>query len=404
MNMTITRLTAALLSSCIAVPAIADEVEVLHWLTGAAESEAIQVLVDGVEARGTTWVDLATPGGGSDARALFASRIAGGDPVGALFMSIGPEAIELGEQGVGRDVQDFAAENGLIADVPGFALDIARGDDGALYALPVALETQNFMWYSIPAFAAAGLEPVTSWQGLIDAAPALREAGIIPLAVGAQGWQIDLLFMAVVASVAGTDGYLALYSGAEGANGDALLESFQIMRALSEMDDDGAPNRSWNDTLNLVAQDRAAMQVMGSWAGASLAEMGETYGTEWGCALAGDGGAIVGATGFAFPILSDNQQGQDDFILTMMDPEVQTAFSVLKGSIPARTGASTEGLSDCAVIAAESVAAGEGMPNTSAMLDPDARGQLRDMLDNFWANSSVSNEDAAEMFTSIIGG
>ncbi|WP_226781697.1 ABC transporter substrate-binding protein [Oceaniglobus trochenteri] len=406
MKIAVTRLTAALLGSAIAVPALAEEVEVVHWLTAGAESAAIQVLVDGVEARGTTWIDLATPGGGSDARALFSSRLAGGDPVGALFMSIGPEAIELGEQGVVRDVEGFAQENDLIASVPDFALDIARGSDGELFALPVALETQNFMWYSLPAFEAAGIEPATTWQGLIDAAPALKEAGIIPLAMGAQGWQIDILFTAVIASVAGPEKYLAIYRDrdADAAASDDVLEAFRIMRALSELQDEGSSNRAWNDTLNLVAQDKAAVQVMGSWAGAELASMGETYGTDWGCALAGGGGAIVGSTGFAFPVLSENEGGQNDFILTLMDPAVQTAFSVQKGSIPARTDASTEGLSECAVVAAESVAAGNGMPNVSAVLNPDSRGQINDMMANFWSNPSMSPEDAAKTFASLIGG
>lgn len=406
MPLKFTRMTAALLGTAIAAPAFAEEVEVIHWLTAGAESAAIQVLVDGVEARGTTWVDLATPGGGNDAAALFSSRLAGGDPVGAFFMSIGPQAIELGDQGVLRDVDAFADENDISANVPDFVLDLGRAEDGALYALPVALETQNFMWYSIPAFEAAGLEPVTTWQGLIDAAPALEEAGIIPLAMGAQGWQIDILFNSIIGSTVSAEDYTAIYRerDAEAARSEGVLEAFRIMRALSALQDGGAPNRAWNDTLNLVAQDQAAMQVMGSWAGAELASMGETYGTDWGCALAGGGGAIVGGTGFSFPTLGENQTGQDDFILTLMDPAMQTAFSVQKGSIPARTDASTEGLSECAVISADSVAAGNGLPNVSAVMNADTRGQINDMMANFWANPSMTPEDGAEQFAQIVDG
>ena len=206
---------AALMASCaVAAPAAAQEVEVVHWLTAGAESEAIQTLVEGVEARGATWVDLATPGGGGDAQALFSSRIAGGESVGAMFMSIGPEAIELGEQGAMRDVAAMAAEADLISQVPDFVLDLGRTEGGEIYALPVGLETQNFMWTSPPAFEKAGMEPVTGWQELIDAAPALEEAGVIPIAVGEQGWQLRILMTSVLASVAGPEGYLAILARA----------------------------------------------------------------------------------------------------------------------------------------------------------------------------------------------
>ncbi|ROT98517.1 ABC transporter substrate-binding protein [Histidinibacterium lentulum] len=389
-----------------ALPAVtaAEEVEVIHWLVTGGESAAIQHVADKVEDLGTTWVELVPPDGGAGARALFTSRIGGGDPPGALFASVGKEAIDLGEQGILRDIRPFVEAEGLIDSVPAFALEIASLESGELYAVPLAFETQNFMWYSIPAFEAAGVEPPTGWGEFLAAAPALQEAGIIPIAVGAQPWQLNILHFSILTAEFGQDGFNALYRDQDPAmaESDAIVESFRILRELSVLADQGNSNRSWNDTLSLVAEGRAGLQVMGSWAGGELAAMGETYGTDWGCAMAGGDTWIVGTTGFMIPDLGQESTGQDDFVRALLDPATQTAFSIDKGSIPSRTDASTEGLSECSLKVAEGMAEGRGLPNPNALLSGDAAGQIGDLLMNFWADTSVTPESAAAQFADII--
>ena len=76
----------------------APTIDVIHWLTAGAESQAVQVLAEAVEARGGIWIDSAAPGGGGVARASLMSRMAGGDPPGAAFLALGPEAIDLGQR------------------------------------------------------------------------------------------------------------------------------------------------------------------------------------------------------------------------------------------------------------------------------------------------------------------
>ncbi len=391
-------------SVALAAPLAADEVEVIHWLSSGAESAAIQTVAEGVEARGSTWVEIVPPDHAAGARALFTSRIGGGNPPGGMFLSIGKEAVDLGDQGVLRDISDFVTAEGLVATVPQFALDIASGADGALYAVPVAFETQNFMWFSPPAFAAAGLAPPASWTEFVEQAPKLKEAGLIPIAVGAQGWQLNILHFSILTSLLGQERFQAFYAGKDAAAGEspAIVQSFEILRALSENADPGNTNRAWTDTLNLVADGKAAIFVMGSWAGGELAAMGKTYGTDWGCAIAGGETWIAGATGFMFPDLGRESKGQDDFIRALLDPAVQTAFSVHKGSIPSRTDASAVELSECSQMVASGIAAGQGVPNPNALLSADAVGQISDLLMNFWSDPAITPEDAAGRFSRIV--
>lgn len=384
----------------------APTVDVIHWLTAGAESAAVQVLADAVEARGGVWVDSAAPGGGADARASLMSRMAGGDPPGASFLALGPEAIELGEGGALRDLREVAAANGLdtLAQV---MVDISTAEDGALYALPIGLETQNLMFTSPAAFEAAGVAPPATWDEFLASAPALQEAGIIPIAVGAQGWQLGILLSSVIVGTGGADTYRAaiMDHDAAAAGGPEMVEAFRIMRELSALADAGSANRAWNDTLNLVAEGRAAMQVMGSWAGAELDNMGLEQGTAWDCALTpGSEAVVVEGAGFMFPAPTSDamQQGQDIFIEVLMDPAVQAEFAAIKGAVPPSAAADVSGLSSCTRIVADALDGPGGVATISASVSADGWGQIQDMLSNFWADPSMTPEAAAEQFAAII--
>ncbi|NDV01325.1 ABC transporter substrate-binding protein [Pseudoroseicyclus tamaricis] len=409
MNKLYTASAAALIAG--AAPALAQDeptIDVIHWLTAGAESAAVQILSDEVEARGGTWVDSAAPGGGADASAMLLTRIGGGDPPGASFLALGPDAQELGSQGALRDVREVAEANGLdqMAQV---MVDISTAPGGELYALPIGLETQNLMYYNPTVFEEAGVEVPETWDAFLEAAPAIEEAGFIPIAVGAEGWQLGILLSSVIVGTGGADLYRSVIMDhdAEAAGGEGMVEAFTVMRALADASDPGSANRAWNDTLNLVAEGRAAMQVMGSWAGAELENMGLEYGTEWDCSLTpGSEAVVVEGAGFMFPLVDDPDAiaGQDLFIEVMMDPQVQADFAAVKGAVPPSGAADVSELSTCTQLAAEVLTeeGGGGLATISASNSSDAWGQMQDMLASFWSDPSMTPEAAAEQFASII--
>ena len=55
-----------------------------------------------------------------------------------------------------------------------------------------------------------GLQPPKTWDEFFVQAPKLQAAGYIPLAFGANAQQEGWLFMALLAGIAGNDGYLAM--------------------------------------------------------------------------------------------------------------------------------------------------------------------------------------------------
>ena len=391
-----------------AVAQDAPQLDVVHWLTAGAEQEAIQVLADAVEARGAVWVDSAAPGGGADARAILMSRIAGGDAPGASFLALGPEAIELAEGGALRDVREVAAAHGLEYVAP-VMVEISSTPDGGLYALPIGLETQNLMFYSPAAFAKAGVDVPKTWAEVISDGPTLKQAGIIPVAVGAQGWQLGILFTSVIVGTGGPDLYHRVFveKDAGAAKGPEMIAAFETMRGLAGLADEGAANRAWNDTLNLVASGEAAFQIMGSWAGAELENMHLEQGKAWDCALApANKAVVVEGAGFLFPAPSSDSvsAAQDIFVEVLLDPKVQTEFGRIKGAVPPSSNADTSQLSSCTRIVADILGGddGAGLPTISATVSSDAWGQIQDMLANYWANSAMDASAAAEQLAAII--
>lgn len=244
---------------------------------------------------------------------------------------------------------------------------------------------------------------------MLDAVPALEAAGIIPVAVGAQGWQLGILMSSIIVGTGGADLYRAtiMEHDAEAARGEGMVEAFRVLRALSEAADAGAANRAWNDTLNLVAEGRAAMQVMGSWAGAELAAMGLEQGTAWDCALApGSEAVVVEGAGFMFPAQASEEAeaGQDILVEVLLDPEVQVEFARLKGAVPPSEGADVSGLDSCTRLAADAMGGEAGAVATiSASVSPDAWGQIQDMLANYWSDPSITPEAGAESLAAILG-
>ena len=82
--------------------------------------------------------------------------------------------------------------------------------DGHLYALPVNIHGQNWLFYNTKVFADAGVAEPKTWSDVITAGKALRAKGLIALAHGGQSWQDHRLFDAVLAGEGGSDLYLRI--------------------------------------------------------------------------------------------------------------------------------------------------------------------------------------------------
>ena len=128
-------------------PAVAQErAEVLHWWTTEAQSNAVKQFADAFNAAGGEWVDNAIVNG-DVAKPTGINRILGGDPPTVMQMNAGKQFIELAQQGLLRNLDAVAEAENWREAVPADVL-AAVSYDGHIYAVPVNLQTPNWLWYN----------------------------------------------------------------------------------------------------------------------------------------------------------------------------------------------------------------------------------------------------------------
>ena len=388
--------------------ASAVELEVTHWWTSGGEAAAVSEFAKAFnENTEHSWLDGAIAGSGGTARPIIISRILGGDPMHATQLNHGRQAEELVEAGLMLDLTDIAEAEGW-ADVvnPSRLLDSCTLD-GKVYCVPVNIHSPQWLWLSHDAFEKAGLDVPNDWFEFVDAAPALRDAGVIPLAMGQQPWQTSLAFGAMQVAIAGTDMYIDVLTNksAEAAASDemaAVFEAYAAARSLSE----GSNVQDWNQATNLVITGQAGGQIHGDWAQGEFQVAGQVAGEDYTC-LPGLGVNEIIATGgdaFYFPKQDDPaiEAAQKELASLMISQEVQVAFNLKKGSLPIRGDVDLSAANDCMKKGLAILAAGNVLPDGVNAFSADTAGQLEDLMVEFWNDQSITPEDAQARYVDII--
>ena len=400
---------AAALAATVALPVVAHatDLEVTHWWTSGGEAAAVAEFAEAFDATGNKWVDAAIAGSGGTARPIMVSRITGGDPMGATQFNHGRQAEELVEAGLMRDLTDIAASEGW-ADVVA-APQLLEGCtlDGKVYCVPVNIHSWQWLWLSNKAFEDVGVAVPTNWDEFVAAAPKLREAGKIPLAVGGQAWQNSGVFNVLLVALGGKDVFNKVYGDkdAEVAAGPEVATVFQAVNDAREMAK-GSNVQDWNQATNLVITDKAGGQIMGDWAQGEFQVAGEVAGKDYTC-LPGLGvNEIIDTAGdaFYFPLLDDEEKSKAQEVLAsvMISPETQVAFNLKKGSLPIRLDVDLNAANDCMKKGIEILKAGNTVPATTQLNSEDTNTQINDLFVEFFSDDSITPEDAQARFVEII--
>jgi glucose/mannose transport system substrate-binding protein len=398
-----------LVTALIAVgPALASaqemQAEVIHWWTSGGESAAVKVFADRFQAEGGTWVDTAIAGG-ENARTAGINRIVGGNPPTAMQFNTGKQFDELVANDLLRDLDDLATQEHWQKVLPEAILK-AITRDGKVYAVPVNIHGQNWLWYNEKIFADAGLEPPKGFADLIALGPKLEDAGAIPLAQGGQPWQERLLFNAVLLEEAGPDIYRKVLSGGdpEAVRSDGFRKAAETFGELRGLVDEGSPGRNWNDATNLVITGKAAVQMMGDWAKGEFIAAGQTPDKEYGCTVLG-GGYVMGGDVFVFPTTDDPAQkaAQDKLAEVMFAPATQIAFNMKKGSVPVRLDVDASSMDVCAQKGmAELRDPAKQIPSDNFLSTPDLVGAVQDVITQYWHNPSMEVDTFVDNYASAV--
>ena len=122
------------------------------------------------------------------------------------------------------------------------------------------------------------------------------------------------------------------------------------MSQLRKLVDKDFSGRDWNVASSMVISGKAGFQIMGDWAKGEFVNANKAPGKDFLCfPLPGTQGMVSYLSNqFAmFKVKGDKAAAQSQLATDIMDPEVQSAFNVLKGSVPARTDVADKAFDEC---------------------------------------------------------
>ena len=326
-------------------------VEVLHWWTSGGEAAALNVLKDDLEGQGIGWTDMPVAGGGGEqAMTVLRARVTAGNAPTAV-QGLGFDIIDWAKQGALANLNDVAAAEGWDSVVPAALQQFAKVD-GVWVSAPVNVHSTNWVWANKAVLDANGISVPETWEDFAAAMETLAAAGVTPIAHGGQAWQEATVFDAVAMSTLGPDGYKAAFIDLdpEALGSDAMKEAFDRMAVIRANVDENFSGRDWNLATAMVINGEAGFQMMGDWAKGEFLNAGQVPGEDFLCFRFP--GTQSQVTFNADQFMMFDQGGsvsteQAALASAILSPSFQSAFNVVKGSVPARTDVSDADFDAC---------------------------------------------------------
>ncbi|KVN93990.1 ABC transporter substrate-binding protein [Burkholderia ubonensis] len=344
-------LCAAGLMAGAAAAQAAENVTVLHWWTSGGESKAVGVLKDDLQKQGYVWKDFAVAGGaGAAAMTALKTKVISGDAPSAAQIK-GPLIQDWAEQGVLVNIDQATGD--WKQNLPP-EIDKVMKYKGHTVGAPFSVHRVNWLYINKAALDKIGAKAPATWPEFFAVADKLKAAGIQPIAMGGQPWQDLTLWEDVVLSQGPAFYKKALVDLDQATlTSPQMLDVFNTVRKIQGYFDSGRNGRDWNLATAMVINGKAGMQFMGDWAKGEFETAGKKAGKDYIC-------APVPGTANAFTFNVDSfvffqQKGQSAatpgqlaLAKTIMTPDFQEQFSLLKGSVPVRLGVKMDKFDDCA--------------------------------------------------------
>ncbi len=317
------------------------EVQMLHWWTSGGEAAALNVLKGDLAKEGYAWKDVPVAGGGGDAAmtALKAMVAAGTYPTASQML--GYTVLDYAQAGVMGDLTETAKKEGWDKSVPA-ALQKFSVYDGKWVAAPVNVHSVNWLWINKAVMDKIGGTQPKTFDDLIALLDKAKAAGVIPLALGGQNWQEATMFDSIVLSTGGPEFYKKAFNDLDEASlkSDTMKKSFDNLAKIIQYVDPNFSGRDWNLATAMVIKGDALVQVMGDWAKGEFVAAKKTPDTDFLCYRfpGTDGSVIYNSDMFGmFNVPDDRKAAQVALATATLSKSFQSAFNVVKGSVPART-------------------------------------------------------------------
>ena len=333
----------------------ACQLSIFSWWTGGGEAAGLDKLIkiwNKAHSDCKVKNEAVAGGAGSNAKAVLAQRLAAGNPPDSFQGHAGSELRDYIKAKQILPVDFIYKQFGLAKVMPKSLISQIRYQ-GKLYSVPVNIHRANVLWFNPRVLRANGITPPKAntsytWAQFIAALEKAKDAGLTPLSMGEQ-WTAMHLMETVMIGTLGPARWAALWK----PNSSSKWSSSAVTNALNRYNtllgytNSDAGSLTWQEAGKLVADGKAAFNVMGDW------QDGYFSGTKKGGNLALKPGtqygwtAVPGTSGvydwlsdsFTLPKGAPHRAEAVQWLGFVGSRLAQNTFNPVKGSIPARTDA-----------------------------------------------------------------
>ena len=320
------------------------ELEVFSWWTGGGEAAGLTkvIAIWKKENPSIKFVNATVAGGaGTNAKAVLAQRLSANDPPDSFQGHAGSELLDYIKAGDLEPIDFLYKQGGFGKFFPKSLVSQIRYR-GKLYSVPVNIHRANVLWYNPATLRKAKITGVPkTWGQFISALKKAKSAGLIPLALGEQWTQKHLLETVMIGKL-GPSGWSALWKKGGNWNSPNVKAALSRFRELLTYTNTDAASLTWQDASKLVADGKAAFNIMGDWAdGYFRVDLKKKPNTGYGWA------PVPGTVGvydwlsdsFTLPKGAPHRAAAVQWLGFLGSRQAQDTFNPLKGSIPARKDA-----------------------------------------------------------------
>jgi glucose/mannose transport system substrate-binding protein len=331
---------------------VSGDLEVFSWWTSGGEAAALQALFDSYAASfpNANIVNATVAGGGgSAARPVLQTRLAGGDPPDTWQVHPGWELLgQYVDPEYVVPVNDLYEEMGWNDVVPEQLRDMMTRD-GNIYLVLAGVHRGNGFWYNKPILDELGVTigetlSVEEFVAIADQIVA-DMPDVAPLCVGDSGiWATAQLFENTLLGVLGPDGYRGLWDGSVSFDSDEVKQAMTIYGQMLDYQNSDHAALSWDQAVDALMEGRCVFNSMGDWAYGEFVAAGMEDNVDFGwVSHPGTAGSfMVVADGFVMANGAPNEAANAGWLQVIGSRSAQEAFNPLKGSICARTDCDRE--------------------------------------------------------------
>jgi alpha-glucoside transport system substrate-binding protein len=210
------------------------------------EQQSIQAVLDGFKEKYPN-VDVKYNAAGDNIVTVLATAVQGGNPPDLATIAQPGTIAEYAKAG---DLQpiDFAKDT-IAANFDDSIVELGTVD-GTLYSFLFKGANKSTVWYNVPVFKDAGVEPPETWDEFLQNAQTLKASGVPAYSIGgADGWTLTDLFENIYIRTAGPEMYDKL------ATHEIPWTDQSVKDALTEM------GKILGDTDNIAGGKQGALQT-----------------------------------------------------------------------------------------------------------------------------------------------